>query len=158
MKNVLIIFTKNPLYGKVKTRLAATVGNDKALEAYKTLTNHTHAITYYLNCSKIVFYTDEIVEDGIWKDYQKQLQHGTDLGERMMNAFEYVFQNEYLKAVIIGCDCPELTEQIIKKAFEHLDKYDVVIGPAADGGYYLLGMKKLYESYFKAFNGVRTQC
>ena len=150
MNNALIIFTKNFVYGKVKTRLAATIGKDKAFEIYKKLIGHTYTIVQQVNYDKIVFYTDEIEVNDVWKDdYQKQLQTGHDLGEKMMNAFIYMFKNNYSKAVIIGCDCPELIEQIINDAFEQLDNCNVVIGPAADGGYYLLGMKKVYEQLFE---------
>ena len=150
MKNALIIFTKNLVFGKVKTRLAATIGNHEAFEIYQQLTRHTYFITNKLSCSKTVFYSDKIEADDVWQnDYQKQLQLGNDLGERMLNAFKSIFQKGYTQAVIIGCDCAELSERIINNAFEGLNDYDMVIGPAADGGYYLLGMKKLHESLFK---------
>ena len=150
MKNALIIFTKNLVHGKVKTRLSSTVGNDKAFEIYKQLVEHTSTVTQELNCDKVVFYTEEIEVNDVWKnDYQKQLQIGNNLGEKMMMAFNYVFKNKYSKAVVIGCDCPELSKQIINDAFEQLNNYDVVIGPAADGGYYLLGIKKMNEHLFE---------
>lgn len=150
MKEALIIFTKNPVHGKVKTRLAATVGNDRALEVYTALINHTHAITKYLNCDKIVFYADEIIENDAWKHgYAKHLQQGKDLGERMMNAFEYCFNQGYSKVEIIGTDCPELNEDTINSAFNKLNKYNVIIGAAADGGYYLLGMGKMHKKLFE---------
>ena len=149
MKRALIIFTKNLVYGKVKTRLAATVGNDKALEIYKQLIKHTHSISHKAKANKFVFYSDSIEEEDVWKNYQKQLQKGNDLGEKMANAFMYAFKNNYREAIIIGTDCPELDEQIIADAFEQLKKYDVIIGPAADGGYYLLGIKKLYRQLFE---------
>ena len=149
MNHTLIIFTKNLVFGKVKTRLASSVGNDKAFEIYKLLITHTHAITHQLSMNKIVFYSDEIEADDLWgNDYKKQLQVGNDLGERMLNAFEFSFQKSNGKAIIIGCDCPQLTTQIINHAFEQLDNCDVIIGPAEDGGYYLLGMKKLHEQLF----------
>ena len=149
MNHTLIIFTKNLVFGKVKTRLASSVGNDKAFEIYTLLIAHTHAITHQLSMNKIVFYSDEIEADDLWgNDYKKQLQAGNDLGERMLNAFEFSFQKSNGKAIIIGCDCPQLTTQIINHAFEQLDNCDVIIGPAEDGGYYLLGMKKLHEQLF----------
>lgn len=150
MKEALIIFTRNLIYGKVKTRLAATVGNDKALEVYKKLIAHTYTITQQLNCDKIVFFADEIEANNIWKsDYEKQLQTGNNLGEKMMNAFNYCFKNDFYKVIIIGTDCPELSEDIINDAFVKLNSYDAVIGPAADGGYYLLGLKKSYHQLFE---------
>jgi rSAM/selenodomain-associated transferase 1 len=149
-KQALIIFTKNIAFGRVKTRLAATIGNDKALKIYLQLIQHTYLITHQLKTDRIVFYSDKIEANDIWNDgYKKQLQHGNDLGERMMNAFQNVFQNDYSCAIIIGTDCPELDEKMVMNAFEVLDKYDVVIGPSADGGYYLLGMKTMHEQLFK---------
>ena len=150
MNNALIIFTKNPVYGKVKTRLAATIGKKKTLEIYTDLINHTFLITKNFAGDKIVFYSDEIISDDVWKNgYSKQRQHGNDLGEKMKTAFDFIFKNKNSKAIIIGTDCPELNEEIISKAFIQLDKHDIVIGPAADGGYYLLGMKKIQHQLFK---------
>jgi rSAM/selenodomain-associated transferase 1 len=150
MNNALIIFTKNPVYGKVKTRLAATVGKKKALEIYTGLISHTVLITKKFSGNKIVFYSDEIISDDVWKNgYKKHLQFGNDLGERMKNAFDFIFKSKYDKAVIIGTDCPELNEEIIINAFIQLNKNDIVIGPAADGGYYLLGMKKNQHQLFE---------
>src|SRR4051812_38990660 len=127
-KQALIIFTKNAVYGKVKTRLAATIGNDKALEIDLQLIQHTYLIMRQLKTDRIVFYSDKIEADDIWNDgYKKEVQHGNDLGERMMNAFENVFQNDYSAAIIIGTDCPELDEKIVMNAFEILNDYDVVI-------------------------------
>ncbi|MEP6681858.1 MAG: TIGR04282 family arsenosugar biosynthesis glycosyltransferase [Parafilimonas sp.] len=151
MKQALIIFQKNPVYGKVKTRLAATIGNDEALAIYRQLIQHTHLITHELKADKIVFYSDVIDEDDNWNnEYLKQLQKGNDLGERMMNAFNYVFQKHFSNAIIIGTDCAELDELIILNAFDKLNEYDVVIGPSADGGYYLLGMKEITKHLFTA--------
>lgn len=149
-QNVLIIFVKNPIYGKVKTRLAATIGKDKALEIYKQLIAHTCSVTKELSCDKIVYYSDHLQKEDEWSNaYFKAQQQGVDLGERMMNAFSNVFQQGYSKAVIIGTDCPAIDAEIINNAFEQLDLNDVVIGPATDGGYYLLGSKELHPQLFQ---------
>jgi rSAM/selenodomain-associated transferase 1 len=150
-RQALLIFVKNPEAGKVKTRLAATIGNDAALSVYRQLIEHTAAITRSLVNDKIVFYSDCIMQGDIWDAQHsfKQLQIGKDLGERMCNAFATAFRQMYDKVVIIGTDCLELNEEIIMNAFTDLDKYDVVIGPAEDGGYYLLGTKKLHSQLFE---------
>jgi uncharacterized protein len=146
---VLIIFVRNLVYGNVKTRLAATIGNDKALEVYKGLIAHTQFVTGHLPFDKIVYYSDYIGTFDAWNNgYRKAKQQGRDLGERMKNAFEDVFRQGYAKAVIIGTDCPLLTQELIHDAFNKLNDFDIVIGPAVDGGYYLLGMKKLYPGLF----------
>ena len=143
-KPLLIIFYRNPKMGKVKTRLAATVGNDRALEIFRKLSLHTRTITENLAYDKIVFYTDSIDLMDIWPNaiYLKALQEGDDLGERMENAFAGGFESGYDSICIIGTDCYELTGDIIHEAFHALRSSDAVIGPARDGGYYLLGMNK----------------
>ena len=151
MKEVLIIFAKNPEYGKVKTRLAATIGNEQALFIYQKLIEHTIAITKKISADKIVYYSDSIVEKDTWENniYQKKLQSGNDLEDRMKNAFKSSFTAGYDKVIIIGTDCFELNEEFISIAFEKMNDDDVVLGPAKDGGYYLLGMKKFYPSLFE---------
>ena len=147
----LLIFTKNPVPGKVKTRLAATVGNDVAFSVYQQLVKHTLVITSGLPVNKFVFYSDEVEQEDVWnkKHYLKQLQQGNNLGERMNNAFASTFKKGVNKVVVIGTDCPGLDTGIIMNAFTYLDKYNVVIGPAADGGYYLLGMKQHHPQLFE---------
>lgn len=150
-KKALIIFIRNPELGKVKTRLAATVGNEKALEIYKELLAHTKVITATVNADKFVFYFNEISEDDSWSapGFTKKLQPGGDLGDKMKAAFGFLFQEKYNKVVIIGSDCFELTRTIIDNAFAALNKHDVVIGPASDGGYYLLGMRHFFHFVFE---------
>lgn len=150
-KNLLLIFTRNPELGKVKTRLAKSLGNEKALEIYKFLLNRTKEVTQHLIADKAVYYSVKIRENDIWdaKIYQKHQQFGNDLGERMHNAFQYSFDNNYDKVMIIGSDLYDLTPEIINDAFEKLNQNDVVLGPAEDGGYYLLGMKKLDPKIFQ---------
>lgn len=145
----LIIFIKNPVLGKVKTRLAAGIGDKEALEVYMQLLEITRGVALKVNCTRNVFYSDEIVSDD-WEDdkFNKFVQEGEDLGERMKNAFEQVFALGAKKAVIIGSDCPQLTSAIVQEAFVKLDACDVVVGPASDGGYYLLGMKLMHVSLF----------
>lgn len=147
-----MVFMKNPVKGRVKTRLAKQIGNEKALEIYKMLLYHTGTIVAMLkNIDKAIFYSDFIDNNDIWDKgfYQKYVQDGNDLGERMKNAFAFVFQKKYEKVIIIGTDCSELHKEMMEKAFEMLDYNDVVIGPATDGGYYLLGMKSLHKELFE---------
>ncbi len=149
-KQALLIFTKNPEAGKVKTRLAATLGDEEALSIYKQLLLHTASVSEYVPVDKFVFYSNYIDPEDIWdsQHYYKEVQQGNDLGERMKNGFSLIFQKDYNKVVIIGTDCPDLNAGVILNAFAYLDLHDVVIGPAEDGGYYLLGMKRLYSELF----------
>ena len=150
-KSALIIFVRTPEWGKVKTRLARTIGNDKALLIYTELLNHTHAITKDLDCDKYIFYADSIREDDLWENdhYRKMLQQDGHLGTRMHYAFESVFSMGCDHIVIIGSDCFEMRTHHITDAFASLNKEPVVIGPAWDGGYYLLGLNKMVPEIFE---------
>lgn len=151
MKQALIIFARNPIRGKVKTRLAATMGEEKALSIYCTLLEHTVKITQQLLCDRYVFFADGISLNDHWPDdvYLKRNQVDGDLGARMHHAFDTLFQESYDQLIIIGTDCFELTEDILQHAFTALQKHEVVIGPSADGGYYLLGMRQFYPFLFE---------
>ena len=145
----LIIFIKNPEKGKVKTRLAATVGDDKALAIYKALLQHTREIALATDVVKLLFYSTQIDRADMWqeRDFHKFIQQGDDLGARMSNAFAEAF-SQHDKVVIIGLDCASLTSDILATAFQALDHHDFVIGPATDGGYYLLGMRQFHPDLF----------
>lgn len=151
MKTALIVFTRNPELGQCKTRLAKTLGNQSALDIYKYLLQHTANVTKQVNADRYVFYSVDINQDDIWNTthFIKRLQKGKDLGERMHNAFEELFMSGYKKVIIIGSDLLDLNADIIENAIATLDYNDVVLGPAEDGGYYLLGLKKLYPELFK---------
>jgi len=148
-KNALIIFIKNPEIGKVKTRLAKTVGDEKALAVYKALMEHTRKIAEALPVNRRLFYSQYINEADNWspKKFQKELQIEADLGDKMATAFHTVFK-ENEKVVIIGSDCASLTPEIVQTAFDKLAEFPFVIGPAMDGGYYLLGMNQFTPSIF----------
>ena len=150
IENVLLIFIKNPQKGNVKTRLAQTVGDEKALEVYHKLLKRTREITSGLRCDRQVWYSSFIEHDDIWssENFEKRLQKGKDLGERMSHAFERAFIDGYKKVVIIGSDCADINGQFIEQAFHKLENSDVVVGPAQDGGYYLLGMREFHPDLF----------
>mgnify|MGYP001003430719 FL=1 len=150
-KNALIIFARNPELGKCKTRLAKVIGNEAALEIYKYLLNHTAEISEKIKADKFVFYSDDIKKEDLWNNdvFRKKLQYGTDLGARMENAFTELFQLNYEKVIIIGSDLLDLNTKHVDDAFQLLETNELVIGPAKDGGYYLLGMKTLHLNVFK---------
>lgn len=153
-KNLLIIFTKNPELGKCKTRLAKSIGDIAALEVYKKLLQHTAKVTQDLSADKAVFYNIEPIDQDDFSSsyFSKKTQRGNDLGEKMSNAFQEAFQNNYEKVVIIGSDLYDLQTRDIEEAFLQLTHNDYVIGPAKDGGYYLLGMKKFTPEVFQEIN------
>jgi len=152
--NALIIFTRNPQLGKVKTRLAKTIGDEKALQVYKDLLFHTMIETQNLDCDKFVFYDENIETNDLWSGilYEKRIQFGADLGAKMQNAFQTLFDLGYQNCIIIGSDLFDLQANHINEAFNKLESNDVIIGPAEDGGYYLLGLKKVIPSIFKNKN------
>lgn len=150
-KQTLLIFVKNPRPGKVKTRLAATVGDDKAMAVYQLLLAETQRITRPLAVQKVVCYTDFADEEDQWVRpvFDKWLQEPGDLGARMQGAFARAFAEGSERVLIIGSDCYQLSTEIIEAAFAALASADLVIGPSADGGYYLLGMKQLQPALFE---------
>jgi len=150
-KNLLLIFTRNPELGKCKTRLAATIGDQAALEIYKFLLNHTVSVTKKLDVTKQVHYSVKVRENDIWDAnvYSKEQQKGIDLGVRMHHAFENGFKEGFENIIIIGSDLFDITQIELEEAFDKLRQNDFVVGPAEDGGYYLLGMKKLKSELFK---------
>ena len=145
----LIIFIKNPVAGKVKTRLAATIGDQRALGVYLNLMQHTRETALAVASNRYLFYDTELNSKDDWspQDYIKEVQVNGDLGDRMQAAFKRVL-SENRKAVIIGSDCPEINPEIIDSALRKLELADVVIGPTYDGGYYLLGMKETHSELF----------
>ena len=149
-KHLLIIFTRNIVKGKCKTRLASVVGDDVAMEIYRFLVNHTVEISKDLPVQKWVFYSDKIEENDLFNRnaFEKYAQEGEDLGKRMHNAFNVGFAQGYENIIIIGSDMYEISQKDLELAFEKLEQHDYVIGPAKDGGYYLLGMKSANSAIF----------
>jgi hypothetical protein len=149
--NLLLVFVKNPQLGKVKTRLAATVGNEEALRIYQLLFQHTAKVATSGQWAVAVYYSDFIPQQpDAFLDVARNVQQGADLGMRMQNAFDWGFAAGYKQIVIVGSDCPALSTQHLEEAFAALHAHaDVVMGPAQDGGYYLLGMKQLHKTLFQ---------
>lgn len=149
-KRALIIFIRNPELGKVKTRLAQSVGDQKALAIYMALLEHTRQIAEQVGPDRLVFYSHFIDTNDQWSSehFQKFLQVEGDLGSKIKAGFEQAFE-QHEKVLIIGSDCASLSAPIIEEAFTALDQHAFVLGPALDGGYYLLGMKQYQPSLFE---------
>jgi len=144
----IIVFTRFPVEGKVKTRLAKNMGNKFAVSFFKACAEHTFmellkvketGPELFLFCSE----ENEIEQVMKWagNNFKYYAQQGSNLGIKMYNAFSTVFKEGYKKIIIIGTDAPDVSMNIIQSAISVLDNYSVVIGPAYDGGYYLLGFK-----------------
>ena len=149
-RDLLVIFVKNPEEGKVKTRLAADIGNKRALDVYQKLLAYTRGVVQKLNVTKQVWYSSSIDFSDNWGEDQfiKKLQKGDNLGERMQEAFRQGFREGFGRILIIGSDCPALSDQHLLSAYEELECNDVVLGPSQDGGYYLLGMNHYIPELF----------
>ena len=152
-RKLLMIFVKNRQAGKVKTRLAKTVGDDKALEIYDKLKSHTIDVAAEVDAEREIWYSDFVGEEQFEDEvFQEKVQIGDGLGVRMKSAFEEGFNNGADNVVIIGSDCISITPSHIRGAFASLNNYDAVIGPAKDGGYYLLGLSKMIPELFENIN------
>ena len=149
-KAALIVFVRPPELGKVKTRLAKTMGDENALKVYIFLLDHTRKIVSASGIPVFVFYSEYLLENDAWRgnNFNKRIQSGGDLGFKMQNAFTHLFEQNYAKVIIIGSDCYDLSVEIILQGFKQLDQHDITLGPAVDGGYYLLGLKKLIPELF----------
>ena len=147
---LLIVFSKNPVAGRVKTRLAAAIGDAEALRIYEQLREITQQALDSIDATKVVSYADFIPETDLLLTggAEAWLQDGGDLGERMHQAFVKGFSLGFSQVALIGTDCPEIAPFILDLAFEKLDACDVVLGPARDGGFYLSAMKRPFPELF----------
>ena len=159
----LIIFTRYPEPGKTKTRLISALGAEGAANLQSQMTKTT--ITKAKKLSNMMSLLIEVrfaggnlqlMKNWLRADLEIDLKYqeqGTgDLGERIKRAFESAFNQRMKSVVIIGADCPSLTADIMLEAFAKLTESDVIIGPATDGGYYLIGLKKIIPELFEGIN------
>lgn len=148
---LLLIFARNPELGKVKTRLAQGIGNKAALEVYEYLLNHTRNTVAPLPLKARVCYSQYVGQGDIWPEsrFDKRVQRGADLGLRMQNAFAEAYAEGYTKVAVIGTDLLELESQHIEQAFQALQaQYTAAVGPARDGGFYLLALRQMVPQLF----------
>jgi len=154
-ESAAIIFARYPQSGVVKTRLASKVGKDWAAQFYQLCAEHVFAEARKLpkNIAKYIFCaeTTHLLEMRQWagSSFRYLAQIEGDLGEKMYHAFSTIFQHGIRKAIIIGTDIPDLSAKVLNDAFSNLETHDVVIGPASDGGYYLIGIKQVVIDLFK---------
>jgi rSAM/selenodomain-associated transferase 1 len=145
-KRCVILFVKLPEKGRVKSRLAQRMNEDLVLRLYENMVLDTIDILIKGRFPFRICFTPPDARDRIleWlgKEYRAFPQAGDDLGDRMENAFEHVFSEGTDDALLIGSDIPDLTAEVMVEAFTALLKNEAVIGPAGDGGYYLIGLKK----------------
>lgn len=148
-QNLVIVFAKNILLGSVKTRLAKTVGDQAAFDVYKYLVEITERETNAITNAHVHIYWSDVIIPQKWSEKEKFVQSGTDLGERMMNAFKSGFDKGYKHIIGVGADLPDLSSKIIEQGLSALENNDTVFGPSEDGGYYLIGMNQMIPCIFE---------
>lgn len=150
-RNALIIIAKYPEEGLVKTRLNGFMPADKILELYKYLLEQTiHKLSEIPGIDTYIAYAPEDAENYFSRFGTGLIRlPGFDLGLNMSHSFNVIFRKGYQKVALVGADIPDLSASIILHAFNLLSDNDLVYGPAEDGGYYLVGMKKLIKEVFE---------
>ena len=146
LNRAILIFSKSADHGTVKTRLRSVISDEDCLYLTMALLQDTIAKSLFIDADRYLYLSGsgQLTFSPL---IPVELQVGRDLGERMHNAFEKKLQH-YGKVLIVGVDSPFFPPKIFDEAFDALDSHDVVLGPAEDGGYYLIGMKELLPEIF----------
>ncbi|MFH1114430.1 MAG: TIGR04283 family arsenosugar biosynthesis glycosyltransferase [Pseudomonadota bacterium] len=151
----LIIFTRYPEPGRTKTRLIPLLGPEGAADLHRRMTELT--VSSMRRLIRKGWTAVEVFHDGDDASYMEQWlgcdltyvpQGDGDLGLRMLNAFRKSFRDGTDRTVIVGTDCPDLSAAVVEQAFRRLESHDVAVGPAADGGYYLIGARRPHPELF----------
>ncbi len=147
----ILIFARTPERGHVKTRLAASLGDDITYRTYLKLLAHTRESASRSGFPVRVWIAGDVPQEDLWSNagFRRFSQVPGDLGERMAAAFADAFKDGIRKVVIIGTDCPGLTSSHLHEAFRALDTHEAVVGPAEDGGYTLLGLTSPVRAIFQ---------
>ena len=158
--NLVALFLKAPILGAVKTRLARSIGDEGALMSYCELVEF---LLKRIRDTKVhIHYTPDgisLMEDWLRNDYLYHLQVGESLGDRLIHSMEQEFETSCEKLIFLGGDCPYVDQARLDEAFAALDANDVVIGPAMDGGYYLIGIKRNRPDLFACIDwGTGSVC
>ncbi|MBE9183586.1 TIGR04282 family arsenosugar biosynthesis glycosyltransferase [Microcoleus sp. LEGE 07076] len=155
----VIVFTRYPEPGKTKTRLIPVLGKQGAANLHRLMAQRTIARTLSLQQNRRLSVeihhtggTQQLMQDWLGTDVIYQNQIDGDLGARMVFAFQKSFDSGVEKTVIIGTDCPDLKPEIMAQAFDKLSQHDLVLGPAKDGGYYLIGLRRSVPELFGGIN------
>lgn len=158
----VLVFSKAPVPGTVKTRLIPPLDEVEAAELYRQLVERTLGLFINGNIGSLQLWCTPVIDHPFFVDCKNSmeldlyLQHGSDLGERMYNAISYVL-SDYKSVLLIGCDCPELNlEDLVTGHKSLVNGCDVVLGPCEDGGYYLIGMRKPHREIFENINWGRA--
>ena len=157
------LFAKPPVEGKVKTRLIPDLGAAKATQVYRYCLQYTLDLARQSGYEYQIWLSEDS-RDPIFNGEPRHLQQGIDLGARMLQAIKTQLQNKSIadgKIVLIGSDCLDLTTEHLHRAIEALSNYDIVLLPACDGGYALIGCRVIDAQLFNRVqwgsNNVLTQ-
>ena len=157
MKKHLIVYVKRPIPNYAKTRLGSKLGFDEAAGVYARLLYMTIFELNKLKRDDLVIEISTASEEDIpffskaFPEFRISNQSGSDLGIRLSNSIMSAFKNNAEAVIVIGTDLPDLKADLINEAFLKLETNDVVIGPATDGGYYLIGTRR---KDIKLFHGI----
>ena len=151
-----MVFLKEPVSGKVKTRLAESIGPDQACKAYLQMVDVLlNRLKSFPDVHLLITDTESGSDLSKWimnPQWKTCTQSEGDLGYRMSSAFRDSFDQGYDKVLLIGSDCPEVGKSDLEMAINKLEKSDLVLGPSRDGGYWLIGMKALHQTVFKGIS------
>ncbi|BAQ63476.1 TIGR04282 family arsenosugar biosynthesis glycosyltransferase [Geminocystis sp. NIES-3709] len=163
-KKSLIIFTRYPEVGKTKTRLIPALGAEKSADLQRLMTENTlkklDNLTNTIDLEINIYFSGgniDLMKKWLGNKYSFYPQIEGDLGFKIYSAFEDNLKRGKEQIIIIGVDCPDLDSQILQEAFLSLNNYDLVIGKAMDGGYYLLGLNMLEKILFTNINWGTSQ-
>jgi rSAM/selenodomain-associated transferase 1 len=155
-RHAVMVMTRYPVPGRTKTRLIPVLGEKGACRLHQYMAEHTMQVVRDFGKSfhaKIfVFFnggSKELMKSWLGGRTEYLPQSAGNLGVKMRIAFRTLFSRGFKAVLVIGTDCPDIDHDILSESFAWLDKVDMVLGPAADGGYYLLGLRRGHDALFE---------
>jgi uncharacterized protein len=155
-QNLLILFTRYPERGRTKTRLIPVMGATESARLQRELTIHILQVgkdfSVTTDTDFVVYYNGphvKAMQQILGAEFYYEPQSEGDLGHRMFSAFASSLGQGRSRVVLIGSDCPGITGKVLESAFSRLKNHDLVLGPATDGGYYLIGLTAPYPELFQ---------
>lgn len=160
LDRALLLFARLPRLGRVKTRLCPEFTEQEALALHRALLAdsldllhrgaHSSSAKPFLYLSEAGALDPELAREA--REAQVAIQKGDDLGERLAHAFQEQFGTGMRRVVVLGSDSPHLPCQRVERAFAELDSNEMVLGPARDGGYYLIGATRLHPPLYRGIS------
>lgn len=150
----LLLMTRIPIPGKTKTRLIGQLNSQQVANLHQCFLKDIARQLSFLSANTDLFVSYgnegslEIIKNIFDENFFLFPQQGKTLGEKMAKALSFIFAKGYQRVILIGSDCPQLTNKNIEQAFTKLQTHDIVLGPSFDGGYYLIGMKQFFSQLF----------